>query len=183
LLASSYTPVEKDAGETPAVRQADMTVEIEIEADAWLDALPDAADLVRAAAEAAVAEADGRADAEVSFLLTDDAEQRGLNGRFRGKDKSTNVLSFPAPAFAAPHLGDVSLAFETCAKEAEEQEKPLEDHLSHLVAHGVLHLLGYDHESDVEAEAMEALERKVMARLGVPDPYLARGGDGDLRRL
>jgi probable rRNA maturation factor len=160
-----------------------VEIEIEIEADAWLDVLPDAATVVRAAAEAALAEAGAPADAEVTFLLTDDAEQQGLNGRFRGKDKPTNVLSFPAPAFAKPHLGDVALAFETCAQEAEAQSKPLEDHLSHLVAHGVLHLLGYDHESDAEAEAMEAVERKVMARLGVPDPYLARGDDGELRRL
>ncbi len=158
-------------------------IEVEIEADAWLDALPDAAVMVRAAAEAALAEADGPDDGEVTVLLTDDAEQRALNDRFLGKDKPTNVLSFPAPGFAAPHLGDVALAFETCAREAEEQDKPLEDHLAHLVAHGVLHLLGYDHESDAEAEAMEALERKVMAKLGVPDPYLARGGDGELRRL
>ena len=157
-------------------------IEIEIEHDAWLAKLPDAAARVRAAAEAALSEAEGPTDGEVTVLLTDDAEQRGLNHQFRSKDKPTNVLSFPAPDFAAPHLGDVALAFETCAAEAEAQGKALEDHLSHLVAHGVLHLLGYDHESDAEAEAMEALERKVMARLGVPDPYLARGNDGELRR-
>jgi probable rRNA maturation factor len=159
-----------------------LTIEVEIEADAWLAALPDAALRVRAAAEAALAEAKGPAEAELTVLLTDDAEQRGLNAQFRGKDKPTNVLSFPSPAFAAPHIGDVALAFETCAREAEAQSKPLDDHLSHLVAHGVLHLLGWDHESDAEAEAREALERKVMARLGVPDPYLARGSDGEPRR-
>lgn len=158
-------------------------IEVEIEADAWLQALPDAAARVRAAAEAALAEAEGPDDGEVTVLLTDDGEQQTLNAQFRSKDKPTNVLSFPAPDFAAPHLGDVSLAFETCAREAEEQSKSLSDHLAHLVAHGVLHLLGWDHESDAEAEAMEALERKVMARLGVPDPYLARGVDGELRRL
>jgi probable rRNA maturation factor len=160
-----------------------LTIEIEIEADAWLEALPDAAARVRAAAEAALAEAKGPAEAEITVLLTDDAEQRTLNAEFRSKDKPTNVLSFPSPEFAAPHLGDVSLAYETCAREAKEQSKPLRDHLSHLVAHGVLHLLGWDHESDAEAEAMEALERKVMAKLGVPDPYLARGSDGELRQL
>jgi probable rRNA maturation factor len=158
-------------------------IEVEIEADAWLQALPDAVTLVRAAAQAALAEAQGAEEGEVTVLLTDDAEQQGLNAQFRAKDKPTNVLSFPAPEFAAPHLGDVSLAFETCAREAEEQSKSLSDHLAHLVAHGVLHLLGWDHESDAEAEAMEALERKVMARLGVPDPYLARGVDGELRQL
>jgi probable rRNA maturation factor len=160
-----------------------VTIEVEIEADAWLEALPDAAARVRAAVEAALAEAKGPAEAEITVLLTDDAEQRTLNAQFRGKDKPTNVLSFPSPEFAAPHVGDVALAYETCAGEAQEQSKPLSDHLSHLVAHGVLHLLGWDHESDAEAEAMEALERKVMARLGVPDPYLARGSDGELRRL
>jgi probable rRNA maturation factor len=158
-------------------------IEVEIEADAWLQALPDALTLVRGAAQAALAEAQGPEDGEVTVLLTDDAEQQGLNAQFRSKDKPTNVLSFPAPEFAAPHLGDVSLAYETCAREAEEQSKSLSDHLAHLVAHGVLHLLGWDHETDAEAEAMEALERKVMARLGVPDPYLARGVDGELRRL
>lgn len=158
-------------------------IEIEIEADAWLEALPDAATLVRAAAQAALAEANAPAEAELTVLLTDDAEQRTLNLQFRKKDKPTNVLSFPSPEFAAPHIGDVALAFETCAREADEQSKPLSDHLSHLVAHGVLHLLGWDHETDAEAEAMEALERKVMAKLGVPDPYLARGSDGELRRL
>jgi probable rRNA maturation factor len=158
-------------------------IEVEIEHDPWLAALPDAVILVRAAAEAALSEGEGPADGEVTVLLTDDAEQKELNRQFRSKDKPTNVLSFPAPDFAAPHLGDVSLAYETCTREAEEQSKPLCDHLAHLVAHGVLHLLGYDHESDAEAEAMEALERKVMARLGVPDPYLARGVDGDVRRL
>ena len=158
-------------------------IEVEIEEDRWLAALPDAVTLVRAAADAALSESNGPADAEVTVLLTEDAELKTLNAQFRGKDKPTNVLSFPAAAFAAPHLGDVALAFETCAREADEQGKPLSDHLSHLVAHGVLHLLGWDHEADAEAEAMEALERKVMARLGVPDPYLARGSDGELRRL
>lgn len=157
-------------------------IEVEIEDDAWLEALPDAQARVRAAAEAALAEAGGPEDGEVTVLLADDAELRGLNAQFRKKDKPTNVLSFPAPPFAAPHLGDVALAFGTCAREAKEQSKPLSDHLSHLVAHGVLHLLGWDHESDAEAEAMEARERKVMARLGLPDPYLARGDDGELRR-
>lgn len=157
-------------------------IEVEIDHDPWLQALPDAAQRVRAAAEAALAEAEGPADGEVTVLLADDGELKSLNSQFRKKDKPTNVLSFPAPDFAAPHLGDVALAFETCAREAEEQQKPLGDHLAHLVAHGVLHLLGWDHESGAEAEAMEALERKVMARLGVPDPYLVRGIDGELRR-
>jgi probable rRNA maturation factor len=107
----------------------------------------------------------------VVVLLTDDASVRELNARFRHKDAATNVLSFPAPANPERHLGDVALAYGVCAREAAEQGKPLGRHLQHLVAHGVLHLLGYDHMSDDEAEAMESLERIVMAGLGAPDPY------------
>ena len=98
---------------------------------------------------------------------------RDLNARFRDKDKPTNVLSFPAPESAAPHLGDVVLAYGVCAAEAEAQGKTLSDHLSHLVVHGVLHLLGRDHEDDAEAEEMEAEEREILAGIGVADPYAA----------
>ena len=107
----------------------------------------------------------------LTILLTDDATVQDLNTRFRGKDGPTNVLSFPAPATAAPHLGDIVLAYGVCAREAAEQGKPLARHLMHLTAHGVLHLLGYDHETDADAEVMEALERDILATLGVPDPY------------
>jgi probable rRNA maturation factor len=96
--------------------------------------------------------------------------QQALNARFRGKDAATNVLSFPAPG-ADAGLGDVALALGVCEREAAEQGKTLADHLTHLTAHGVLHLLGYDHESDAEAEAMEARERAILAGLGVADPY------------
>ncbi len=112
---------------------------------------------------------------ELSFglviLLTDDAAVRDLNARFRGKDAATNVLSFPASSNPQRHLGDIALAYGVCAREADEQGKRLAHHLQHLVVHGVLHLLGYDHMSDDEAEAMEGLERLVMAGLGAPDPY------------
>jgi probable rRNA maturation factor len=128
---------------------------------------------VRAAAEAALKAANAEPDSEVTVLLTDDAEVKVLNADFRGKDKPTNVLSFPAPAFARPHLGDVALAHETCAREAAEQGKALAAHLSHLVAHGVLHLVGWDHQTEAEAEAMEGLERTILAGLGIPDPYAA----------
>jgi probable rRNA maturation factor len=107
----------------------------------------------------------------VTILLTDDAAIQDLNARFRNKNAPTNVLSFPAPATAAPHLGDIALAYGVCAREADAQGKPLAHHLMHLTAHGVLHLLGYDHESDADAERMEALEREILAGLGVPDPY------------
>lgn len=114
----------------------------------------------------------------VGVVLTDDAEQRRLNRDYRGQDKPTNVLSFAlagpgeTPPPGAPLLlGDVVLARETVAREAAEQQKPLADHLQHLVVHGVLHLLGYDHENDTEAAIMEKSEVAILARLGVPDPY------------
>ncbi len=148
-------------------------IEVEIEEEAWAAALPDAGALVTRAADAVFARlaAPGPHSEEVAVLLTDDAAVKTLNADFRGKDAPTNVLSFPAPATAAPHLGDIVLAFGVCAQEAEAQGKPLAHHLMHLTAHGVLHLLGYDHESDADAEAMEALEREILANLGVPDPY------------
>lgn len=153
-------------------------IDVEIEVADWTAALPDAEALALTAAQAALAQegADGEG---VVLLLTDDATVRDLNARFRGKDAATNVLSFPAPPNLDRHLGDVALAYGTCAREAVEQDKPLAHHLQHLVAHGVLHLLGYDHISDDEAEAMEGLERVVLSGIGVPDPYQAGGRDHD----
>ena len=151
-------------------------IDIEIEDEAWVAAAPQAQDLVQAAAAAALRRAELDGDA-VTILLTDDDSVRDLNARFRGKDYATNVLSFPAPQNPEGHLGDIALAFGVCAREAAEQGKPLAHHLQHLVAHGVLHLLGYDHETDAEAEHMEGLERVILAGLGVPDPYAAEQGD------
>lgn len=110
-------------------------------------------------------------ESSISILLTDDAALADLNGRFLGKPTPTNVLSFPAPANPEGHLGDIALAYGVCAREASAQGKTLAQHLSHLTVHGVLHLLGYDHLSDGEAEVMETLERTVLEALGVPDPY------------
>jgi probable rRNA maturation factor len=114
-------------------------------------------------------------EAEVSMLLTDDEDVRALNARWRGMDKPTNVLSFPAVSpdrlASAPSLGDIALAYETLAREAEEGGIALKDRYRHLVAHGFLHLLGYDHQSEEDAQRMEALERRVLARFGVADPY------------
>lgn len=145
-------------------------IAVEIEAEDWTATLPDAAAVVERAARAAL----GRVGGEVVVLLTDDESVRDLNARFRDRDRPTNVLSFPAapvPGVGDSPLGDVALAFGVCAAEAEAQGKPLSDHLTHLVVHGVLHLLGRDHVDDAEAGAMEAEERTILAGLGVPDPY------------
>ena len=148
-------------------------IEVEIEDAAWTAALPDAAAVAERAATAAL----GTVTGDVVVLLTDDATVRDLNARFRDRDRPTNVLSFPAAEMTvpgpAPHLGDLVLAFGVCAAEAEAQGKALADHLSHLTVHGVLHLLGRDHEADAEAEAMEGEERSILASLGVADPYRA----------
>jgi probable rRNA maturation factor len=149
-------------------------VDVEIDAPAWTLGLPGAEAVARRAALAALGAADQRA---LVVLLTDDESVRDLNARFRGKDAPTNVLAFPAPANPQGHLGDIALAFGVCDAEARAQGKSLSDHLSHLVIHGVLHLLGYDHQDDAQAEVMEALERKVLAEMGVPDPYAAAAMD------
>lgn len=155
-------------------------IDVEVENPAWTAELPDAEALALAAALAALSRREVGSVPGVTILLTDDETVRDLNARFRGQDKPTNVLSFPAPANPEHFLGDIALAFGVCAREAAEQRKPIGDHLQHLVAHGVLHLLGYDHMSDGEAEAMEGLERIILAGLGVPDPYKA--GEGDHER-
>ena len=155
-------------------------IEVEIEALAWTEALPDAEATAVAVAEMALLLSPSPAGAgeekNISILLTSDDALADLNQRFRGKAGPTNVLSFPAPANPHGHLGDIALAFGVCAREAADQGKTLQQHLSHLTVHGVLHLLGYDHESDGEAEVMEAQERVVLEAMGVPDPYAAERG-------
>lgn len=153
-------------------------IDIEIEDPSWSAALPDAEALVLAAAQATLA-CEGADGEGVTILLTDDASVRELNSRFRHNDAPTNVLSFPAPTNPERFLGDVALAYGVCAAEAGQQGKTMAHHLQHLVAHGVFHLLGYDHMNDAEAEAMEGLERVVLAGLGIADPYLAAEGDHD----
>jgi probable rRNA maturation factor len=148
------------------------TVDVSIEAGGWAQ-LPDAEAVARRAAATALA---GAGDVEVGITLTGDNRMRELNRIWRGADRPTNVLSFPAPATkdAATHLlGDVVIAGETLMREAAELRVPPRDHLAHLVVHGLLHLLGHDHENDRDAQAMENLERAILARLGVPDPYPA----------
>lgn len=146
----------------------------------WRRALPDVARRCSAAARAALARA-GRplsGPTELGIVLAGDARLRRLNREWRGEDKATNVLAFPALAAAAPGapllLGDVVLGFETVAREARRQEKALADHLAHLVVHGVLHLLGFDHERAAAARRMEALETAVLGELGIADPYRSR---------
>ena len=140
--------------------------------------MPAAEALAVRAAEAVLSQAaDAPAAADVVILLADDEAVRELNSRFRGQDKATNVLSFPAPPNPEGHLGDIALAFGVCAREAEAQGKGIGDHLQHLVAHGALHLLGYDHTDDADAEQMEGLERVILAGLGVADPYAAERGE------
>ncbi|MEZ5810451.1 MAG: rRNA maturation RNase YbeY [Rhizobiaceae bacterium] len=150
-----------------------VDIQLSVTADGW----PDAASLERLAAVAVAAtfaeleiQADGRK--ELSILFADDEAIRQVNERWRGIDKPTNVLSFPAAGGPlAPVLGDIALAFETVSREAGLEGKPFDHHLNHLIVHGLLHILGYDHRSDEEADEMEAIEIRILERLAIPDPY------------
>jgi probable rRNA maturation factor len=149
-----------------------LDVEIMRHGDAWAGAVTDGA--LKQAARAALRAAPALPPRtyQVSLVLTDDREMRDLNRTWRGKDSPTNVLSFPSGEIGASgFLGDVVLAHETTRKEAAEQNIALQDHVSHLVVHGVLHLLGFDHTEDDAAERMEDLERTALAALGIGDPY------------
>ena len=157
--------------------------EVLVTAECW-DQETDAETTIHRAIETAAAMVDAdTADAELAIMLTDDAGIRTLNKNWRGIDKPTNVLSFPAlqPERApdgddAPRmLGDIAIAYETTRNEADSEHKPFEHHLSHLAVHGFLHLIGYDHENDDDAEIMENLEREILAQLGIPDPYAQDG--------
>ncbi len=155
-----------------------VEIDVLVEVPLW-SALPDAEDIVVGAALAALAAVPEEvpAPAEMSITLTDDAHIQVLNREWRDMDKATNVLSFPAPELpedmedAPQPLGDVIVAFETLKREAELEDKAIAHHLTHLVVHGTLHLLGYDHIEDDEAEEMEGLERQILAGLGIDDPY------------
>nr|WP_295831468.1 rRNA maturation RNase YbeY [uncultured Azospirillum sp.] len=157
-----------------------VDVTVSREAGGWAE---DAEWLAERAALAALGAAydDEEGPAELSVVLADDELVHRLNREYRGKDKPTNVLSFALTEAEEPEaqegvpvmLGDVILAYETVAREASEQGKSFKDHMTHLVMHGVLHLLGYDHETDDEAEEMEALETRLLATLGIADPYAA----------
>jgi probable rRNA maturation factor len=154
-----------------------MTVSIEVEDEAWV-ALPGLEDLARSAVGAALAGAAvAAARCDVAVLFTDDHAIAEINAEWRGKNVPTNVLSFPMPkemplpeGEALP-LGDIVLAHGVIAREATEQGKTLRNHTAHLIIHGTLHLLGYDHESETEAEEMETLETRILKGLGISDPY------------
>ena len=138
---------------------------------------PRAAAIVRQAV-AAAARAASTPRAELAIVLTHDSAIRALNRTWRGKDAPTNVLSFPSGPMRASgprpaYLGDIVIAFETVAREAKLEGKPFRHHLAHLAVHGYLHLIGHDHENDRDAQKMERLERKILARLAIPDPYTA----------
>lgn len=158
-----------------------LDIDISIEAGRW-DDVPNAVSLVEQAIRAALTKtAPDLAVGAVSVLLTDDAAVRILNREWRGKDNPTNVLSFPsddpldgplAPDMPPPQIGDIALAYETVCREAAEQGKQVTHHITHLVVHGTLHLLGYDHEDEDEAEDMEATEAAILAGFGIANPYI-----------
>ena len=145
-------------------------IDVQMQSALW-DTEPAAADTVRAAIEAAARLVPARG--EISVLLTDDAAVRELNRVWRKVDKPTNVLSFPAAKAGGSLLGDIAIAYETLASEAAAENKPFLHHLPHHAVHGFLHLLGYDHQTDSQADALEGLERAALARLQIADPYRA----------
>lgn len=165
--------------------QAEPLVDLVEEAPDWETALPDLEDMAQTAARLALTADDRVADRYTLCLLAcDDARIAILNADFRGKPQPTNVLSWPAFAGAPPrpgadegqiHLGDVAIALETTRKEAEEAAIPLKDHVIHLILHGCLHLLGYDHMTEAEADHMEGIESRALISIGLADPY--RRGD------
>lgn len=171
---------------------ATLQLDVIVDFPAWLAAVPMVEALCRRSAVAAfdaaapaLFQAGTEAEAEASVVLSNDAHVKVLNAAWRGKDEATNVLAFPAtdltqarPAAQPPlMIGDVIVAFETAAAEATLEGKDLGDHLSHLIVHGMLHLLGYDHRTGSEAEEMENVEVAVLASLGVADPYSAASID------
>lgn len=156
-----------------------MTLRIDVQVAGTRSGLPGVAKFRHWARSAL---AGRRRDAELSIRIVDSAESRALNRRYRGQDKATNVLAFPAelpPELALPLLGDLVICREVVEAEAVAQAKPPDAHWAHMVIHGTLHLVGFDHETTAEAEAMEALEAEILAELGWPDPYQQRDRNDD----
>jgi probable rRNA maturation factor len=165
--------------------RAQIQIEVIVRSARWRHQ-PGAKTVVKSAVSAA-AKAVSTRPAELAIVLGDDSAIRALNRTWRGQDQPTNVLSFPAagpnaarPARggarkpASPYIGDIVIAYQTTAREAVAEGKPFRHHLAHLAVHGYLHLLGYDHDDDRDAEAMERLERRILAALAIPDPYAPR---------
>jgi probable rRNA maturation factor len=162
----------------PRRRDKGKNVQIEvISRSARWNRRPKAKMIVKTAVLAA-AKAVSTPPSELAIVLSHDSAIRALNRRWRGQNAPTNVLSFPAARGktpgASPYIGDIVIAYETVAREAVAEGKPFNHHLAHLAVHGFLHLLGYDHDNDRNARRMERLERAILARGGVPDPYLPR---------
>jgi probable rRNA maturation factor len=165
---------------TPAPR-GKLKIDVLVDSNRWQDPAKARTIVRRAIGQAAATVS--TTGTEIAIVLTDDSAIRQLNRLWRGIDAPTNVLSFPSkPAERAkgrsdepPHLGDIVLAYETIAREAAAEHKPLAHHVAHLAVHGFLHLLGYDHENAAGAETMEQTERKILRRLHIPDPYREPG--------
>ena len=147
-----------------------IELDLRIAADAWVAAIPNLETVCKRAIEAGAAQE--KVEGEVSLLLTDDDEIQTLNRDWRGKDKPTDVLSFPTSEMDRPFLGDIAVSFGVTRADAKTKEIALDQHLSHLLIHGLLHLLGHDHKDDTEAHEMERLEIAALASLGWPDPYV-----------
>lgn len=149
--------------------RAALEIDVLVKSDLWKES---AAEAFARHAVAAAAAMLSTPEAELAIVLADDSAIRQLNRVWRGVDAATNVLAFPARRIGGePLIGDIVLAYETIAEEAGAQGKPFTHHVAHLAVHGFLHLLGYDHVRDADAEAMERLEREVMRRLAIPNPY------------
>ncbi len=161
----------------PRPPRGTLKIDVLIDSGRWKSA-PKIRSLLRRAIDEAV-DTQSTSGSELAIVLTDDSAIRQLNRLWRGVDAPTNVLSFPAatqPGADEPaHLGDIVLAYETVAREADDEGKPLAHHVAHLVVHGYLHLLGFDHKRNSEAETMEQTERKILRRLAIPDPYRHNG--------
>src|ERR1700682_5713052 len=188
-VPGASAPRNRDSG--PMALSALPMTEVLVVADCW-QTEPDAEAVIQRAIAAAAQMTDaGDGEDELAVMLTDDAGIRTLNLNWRGIDKPTNALSFPAlpptgtgGADDAPRmLGDIAIAYETTRKEADDEQKPFDHHLSHLAVPGFLHLIGYDHEKDDDAEAMESLEQEILAQLGIPDPYADRDSHADGDRM
>lgn len=157
------------------------TLDLRIEGDDWRPVLPGLEEVVADSLKAAARRAGATGD--VSVLLTGDEDLRALNLRWRGLDKPTDVLSFPAAPTPAPVaetiLGDIAIAYGVASRDAAQLKRPFDAHLAHLLVHGYLHLLGYDHMTSHEAQVMESLEAEILAELGWPDPYERDPADMD----